>query len=516
MRYNNYTCAARGAAAMECALPAMNEAEGHAEIAREGCSFSVIHPNRTASKQIPMARLFLALLAHHLCNGLALTSNYIRLERTQSAMELQTASVVLSMIDEATGKPFELGLLSTVHLAELPYYESLQRDADSGYDRVLFELLVDEAFVDTDAAGLRRLKDDLQPAPALAALAARNRLTTQVGALNCRRDDRWVLADVSRAELQAKEADAGFGAPFADAPARSKLIAPLRSIFSSGPPTDAAGGQFQPNPLRLLLTLLPAPEAALLLDDWVASRGATPAPILVALGSALSRLDWGVASRLSFAQTLASGEATQSGTLAGALVRWRNSRALDEVERALGSGCERIALLYGALHMRDLRAKLQARYRLVEVSEPRWETAWSISLPLDEAMLSMEGSKEGAAPAALGASGAGSMPALAMLRAVAAPAAVLIGLLAVDASDWLGLLGDLIHALPSDALAQRLTLDTGGSWVAASDGAEPLSAGAALLACGLYFGRHAVLYLALQRWTFQWDSRWWAAESGEP
>ena len=30
----------------------------------------------------------------------------------------------------------------------------------------------------------------------------------------------------------------------------------------------------------------------------------------------------------------------------------------------------------------------------------------------------------------------------------------------------------------------------------------------------LYLARHALLYLALQRWAFQWDGRWWAVESG--
>ena len=61
----------------------------------------------------------------------------------------------------------------------------------------------------------RRLRTQLQPATALASLAAANRLTTQVGNLDCMRDARWVLADVSRAELAEKESDETFGgAPF--------------------------------------------------------------------------------------------------------------------------------------------------------------------------------------------------------------------------------------------------------------------------------------------------------------
>ena len=117
------------------------------------------------------------------------TSNYIRLRRTRSSLLLQTATVALSLSDERRGgRPFELGLVSTVHLAEPPYYTALQREADdTGYDRVLFELLVDESMVEADATGARRLRAPLQPAPALAGLAASNRLTTQVGALDCTR-----------------------------------------------------------------------------------------------------------------------------------------------------------------------------------------------------------------------------------------------------------------------------------------------------------------------------------------
>ena len=177
-------------------------------------------------------------------------------------------------------------------------------------------------------------------------------------------------------------------------------------------------------PLRLLLFCLPAPEAALLLDDWVATGGATPAPVLRALGGAVSRVDLGLASRHSFAQTLASGETTQQGSLAGALVRWRNAKAVDEVERAVASGASDVALVYGALHMRDPRAKLQSKYKLLQVSEPRWRTAWSIQLPAEPAEEEELGGQ-------------------AALRAFAAPAAFILLLLTLDGSDWLELVEEL-------------------------------------------------------------------------
>ena len=446
-------------------------------------------------------------------NGFSPTSNYIRIRRARNSLQLQTASVTLSLVDEKRdGKPFELGLVSTVHLAEPPYYAALQREADGDgtsatppYDRVLFEFLVDESVVETDASGVRRLKTPLSASPTLAALAASNRLTTQVEALDCMADERWVLADVSRAELAAKEVDDAFTEPFADAPKRANIIAPLRNLLGSGP----ANAQ---NPFwRLLLCLLPAPEAALLLDDWVASGGAVIAPALRALIVAVGRLDFGAASRLSFAQTLASGESTQDGTLAGALVRWRNARALEEVDRALSDGATRIALLYGALHMRDLRLKLQGKYRLESVSEPKWTTAWTIQLPPLAGSSSSSSGGGGDAAAYAGGTYATTtqdsdddeedeIPIAP--SELLAPGLALLTLFAVDGSDWL----DAVRTLAT-ALATALADDP--STLSATVGVPE-----AAIAAALYLGRHALIYFALQRWAFQWDGRWWAVESG--
>jgi hypothetical protein len=378
-----------------------------------------------------------------------ISSNYIRLQRTACALELQTANVQLSL--SSNGRPFELSLVSTVHLAEPPYYAALQREADS-QDRVLFELLADESAVDTDDNGVRRLKAPLHPAPALASLAAQNRLTTQVSALDCCGES-WVLADVSRRQLSVQEAR-------------------LRGTRNDGGPLGesllrlAGGRAGRAGPLRLLLCFLPAPELGLLLDDWLASRGATVAPGLRALLVALGRLDLGAASRLSFAQTLASGEATQAGSLAGSLVRWRNERAIAEVDRAIEAGCGRVALVYGALHMRDLRQRLQSRYELMAASEPQWQTAWSIPLSPE----SEEGPTE-----------------------LIPPAAALLLLLSIDASDWIEVIGGTLTAL----LGDQSSLDLATACL------TPL----------LYLVRHAVLYLAIQRWAFEWDARWWAVES---
>ena len=77
------------------------------------------------------------------------------------------------------------------------------------------------------------------------------------------------------------------------------------------------------------------------------------------------------------------------------------------------------------------------------------------------------------------------------LRALAAPPAFVVLLLALDGSDWLDVVEQLLQRLVEDGAAgaatrrrpPRSTLDGMRS------------------------------YLALERWAFQWDSRWWAVES---
>jgi hypothetical protein len=368
---------------------------------------------------------------------------YLRLINRNNQFLLQTAAVRCSLLDRRTQREFSVDLLSVVHLAEPAYFSALQ-DACEQYDRVCFELIADEALAPADASGARRLAEPLRATAEQRQLAARQGLAPQVDELDmCR--PHWVLADVSRDELQTLEADAdarGAGAP-------NLGLEAVRTVALGHRGLGRAAW------LRPFAWLLPAPEAALLLDDWVSSGGAAPAPILAALAQALLRLDVPTASQLSFAQTLASGETAQRGTRAADLVRARNARAVEAVEAAVASGSERVAVLYGALHMRDLRARLGSKFELRRVSEPEWRTAWAIDTP----------------PSALPAAGPVGAALFSLL------------LLAVDGSDWLDVLR---------------TLFTG------ADG--PLVGSAALL---LYVGRHALIYLALAGWAWDWERRWY-------
>jgi len=392
--------------------------------------------------------------------------------KDSSTFLLQTAGVRYRLRERASGRPFTLDLLSTVHLAEPAYYSGLQEACDE-YDRVLFEIIADgELAPRSDDDGARRLSVALQATPEQRALAARHRLSAQMDALDAKRDN-WVVADMPREELLEVQSrlnpSVSLAEPVSDA---------LR-VLAKGPASRGRGGAGSLL-FRLVLCVLPAPEAALLLDDWIASGGAPLAPVLSALTRALVSLDLPTAQRLSFAQTLASGEATQWGGAAAELVRARNGRALEEVEAAVAGGCERLCLLYGALHMRDLRARLdQGPFEVVGVDDPEWRTAWTIPVRGG----SGAGADAGADAGAAGAQGSIAPPVGTLLLATA-------GLLLVDGSDWVETVRTLIH----------IVLEGDGSIF--TDAAELVAV------VGLYLLRHGALYLALARWAFEWERRW--------
>lgn len=456
---------------------------------------------------------------------------------TSSNFLLQTAAVRYRLRDRATRQPFTLDLLSTVHLAEPAYYSGLQ-EACTRYDRVLFEVIADGSLAPRDAdSGTRRLLQPLQATPAQRELAARHRLVAQMDALtDCMGGPSWAVADLPRDEVLRLERRLGPGSPRA-------LLEPAQQLLSTLAfgPARRRGRRGRTSWLfRLVLCLLPAPEAALLLDDWIASGGAPLTPVLGALARCLAAFDVRAAQRLSFAQTLATGEATQWGSVAAELVRARNAAAMDEVQLAAADGCESVALLYGALHMRDLQRRIEQGYEIVEVEEVEWRTAWTIPTPLTaapapdgdaataaaaaapladrlslwlddlaEARLAGRGlpSEGGLAtepspppvPPPLAPSSAPLAPPGTATAVVSPPPSpspdmaptldstlllAMAGLLAVDGSDWVETVtGTLRGALEGDLLG-------------------------ALVVTFLYLLRHGALYLALARWAFEWERRW--------
>ena len=138
-----------------------------------------------------------------------------------------------------------------------------------------------------------------------------------------------------------------------------------------------------------------------------------------------------------------------------------------------------------------MRSQLQQRFEVLEVSEPEWRVAWRVPAP--------------------------------RFPILAAPlsAALLLGLLLIDGTDWLETITELLGCLARLPSLINLNVIIDGDSVSAQffppdralqdavqDGLE------ATVATGLYAFRHSLLYLALSRWAFEWDRRWYN-EAGE-
>jgi hypothetical protein len=386
----------------------------------------------------------------------SLPGTFLRVRASPNAFELQTAVLPCTFSDPASKRTFNVSLVSTVHLAEPAYFAAIERScADS--DRVLFEMIVDEEDAVKDETGARRLRSTMRSSPDQRALGERYSLQPQVDALeNSYLRPDWFLADLPRKEM---------GNIIEGQRLLVNLQEPLSNVLSG--PT----GRGSPLSRALILLLLPGPELALLLDDWLASGGAPLAQTLRALVEALVRLDFESARCLIFAQQLASGETTQRRTLAAEMLRARNARAVDEVALAVREqGCERISLLYGALHMRDMRTRLQERFELDTVGEPQWSTAWEI--------------RTGAA--------AGASPLVGFVS---------LSMLTLLAVDWFGLWAQLsVGVVSSLAGAEAAGMATGE---------PPPSVVEESLNLALYIFRHGLLYVTLSSWAFDWESRWW-------
>lgn len=381
----------------------------------------------------------------------AACSQYLRLVAVSpSSWAVQTAVVTCLLRDRASGAHFSVDLVSTVHLASREYYESLQRSCNEQYDRVCFEMIADDACFDTNADGIRRLVTPLKASEAQRSLAARYGLAAQADALDCT-GGRFVHADMSRSEMGETGATLSSGGP---------LLTRLReawdgiAVGATAPAMERSSSLM----LRVAACALPAPELLLLLDDWIVSGGATASPALRPIARAALCGDFVSARALALAQTLITGERSQTKTLAGEMVRMRNLQAVASVQAAVDSGCSSIALLFGALHMRDMRSLLERQFDLDAADQARWETAWTI---------------RSAVPA----------------RTDAVLPLAAVSLLVVDAGDWLETV--------------RLALDSLGA-------ANGDAVGEAALAALLYLVRHATIYATLATFVFDWNSRWFA------
>ncbi|KAA8498047.1 hypothetical protein FVE85_5632 [Porphyridium purpureum] len=357
----------------------------------------------------------------------------VRVDENGSTVQLQAARVLLQR-KRQDGTTQHLSLFSLVHVAEPIYYRLIRQEIEHS-DRVYCELIARTRSIRFKSETLRLSTEPLFPTLQARQLAAQYGLVCQLDEL-----DPYALgffvADMTHEELAAS-LGASWQQEFRD---RSRLMEAIQACWRP---------RWEPSPsvwsrgARALLWLLPGPELPLILFDWIL-QGGQPAPILTALLDAFTRFDLLAVRRLVFAQLLVS-EQKRAGLRKDLLVR--NTRAIRVVSADQSS--ERVALLYGAMHMPDLVQRLVSEegFRVVECS---WDSVWSV---MSRSELNLG---------------------TARFLAFAVPA-----YLSLDALDW----AELVQ------------------WIASGNVEE------ASIFTALYLLRHAVLYIFIANWALDWSKR---------
>lgn len=281
-----------------------------------------------------------------------------------------------SSLSNAT--PAIVDLFSMVHIADLDYYQEIQRLCEN-YDLVLYELITSEDLVsyaegDRDASRVRKQLTTKVVASRADGLAQQYNLSLQLDRLDLLRDN-WFIADLSKEVIDKLEGERmsltnnRFLASQIGGRGFSERIT-LRNFFLSDSTFITL--------LRLLSWLLPCPEAAILLLDWsrMSPRPGGLPPVLVPMFENLLAGDLEEARKLAFAQQLLSGlpDAGGWGGAARSDVEVRVRARNKECCRVLGSflqeakgeavveggdkGPRKVALLYGAYHVADLHERL--------------------------------------------------------------------------------------------------------------------------------------------------------------
>jgi len=213
--------------------------------------------------------------------------------------------------------------------------------------------------------------------------------------------------------------------------------------------------------LRALLWTVPVPELSVLIFDWssLTPRSGIVSPIASAVIEAVFRGDLKAAKKLVFAQTLTSGQGNISSD--SLIIGQRNDFAMESILHSIGEeDCTSIALLYGALHCRDLQNKLE-NLGFVQTHE-QWKTAWSAEV------------------SSLSTSSKSSPKQLSLTSSISL--LVLVFYLVVSGADWFTTVGDTLSRV-----------------------VEKKDFTASVAIVGLYLLRHLIFYFGLSKLIVQWD-----------
>lgn len=412
---------------------------------------------------------------------------------SRQCFELQTAVTTFERRTK-DGSYQQVVIHSQLHFGSQEYFDYYNTKEFRGqYDRVLYELLIDQTLMETNN-GLRYLRPNPGGGSVLMASQADANTASQYG-LQCQvnvvdySNSQWVHADLTRQEFLLAS-----GQEAADQGNR-----PLWALASSAPKwpgAEAVSALFRPStpstPLnspvarRLFSNLflpgnafagllrsifwvtLPSPELSVLLLDW---SSILPRPTGSISQIALPVLECLFTGNIQEARKLVFGQmvtgSQSSSDNEKLIVGKRNDHAMQVLQTSIDrDNCRSSALLYGAMHCRDLQKKLLDIGFVT--GKTQWRTAWSVNVP-----------KFG--------TGSGPDGLVEPFASSSSPAAIAVGLVVlplyflVGGLDWISTLHDLAISVEDGNL-----IDAG-------------------LGVILYLIRHVLLYVGLAKFVVEWD-----------
>ncbi|PKA54454.1 hypothetical protein AXF42_Ash000287 [Apostasia shenzhenica] len=292
--------------------------------------------------------------------------------------ELQTAVVSYrKRFPWSLINPFlQVDLVSTIHIADKEYFDTLQKGLEL-YDCVLYEMVASRDNLENrkSSVSIKRLKASRSKNFTILGFIQRQMsrilsLDFQLDCLNYQADN-WLHADLDYETFKMLQLERGESLfTFA----RDMTLRSTKALVQSASIPDDL------DPWRSMLLrvsrMLPMPLVGFLIIGSVCSPSENQSqPEL----EALSRLDVGAALKIFLAKRLTSEftQATASVEEKSVIIGERNRAAIETLQKAIDSGHQRIAVLYGGGHMPDLGRRLQRDFNMVP-SRVLWVTAWSI------------------------------------------------------------------------------------------------------------------------------------------
>lgn len=342
---------------------------------------------------------------------------YIRIQKRGRHYDVQTAVTTFRKKSSTNNNKEKttVELHSQIHFGDESYFNYFndERQFGSLYDKVLYELIVEDKFLQKSSnkdgnhivRTLLPTEDNLNP---IAPTAADRNTATQYG-LQCQVDgiqycrENWIHADVTRQEFlnllsneeesqtstndnqqqrqqQPLWALASTTSTYPNSEAFTALLRPLTTTTNSASvqltrrlfthlflPGDALSGWIR----AILWFGVPAPELSILLVDWSSlsyigrgkrrrskgndtptseDKGIAPiSPIAAPVLLSLLTGNWGTARRLVFGQVLVGGQSSEDTSKNGVLIEKRNEHAMNVLRETLRMESEKDDIHDGSL-----------------------------------------------------------------------------------------------------------------------------------------------------------------------